>query len=475
MPGMDRVHVNSVVTLLRYQGGMTKEAAQLLMSVSATWAGFTITLECGEDVPFVAGEGNVHVVLCGSADFMEFVIRSPTGLVRPPPLTPQDPVFSSSLLRAISGGASLSGFEFSCTVFPEADRELAMPLPAAAKPEALTIAHGIWSFVVSKVPAVVLADHTDKDSMGNTNLGSMFKVTSLLMAQGALCKYILCVINAFQLVFLSEQHIVYVGSGIGKTAWLLSTLAQLDLSVYAFERFLPNYEFSAQTLLKVRNHPKVHNLKVVSLVYSVYKYSFKAALSLGDISEMKSARGVQGFVRYWGPQNGGCNDQSKGEYSALLKVFLASTSLRWFLDTYLTAGNITDLLGKDSSEMQQLKDKWYCFKLSGCAQDNSHFPILVWVKKQQFWQQEELEDGLFHTMQASMFTEPVTIAEEVTLTGKRNSTRKPVGIELHCTKTHGCAFVSKHKKVLSNHEKSCRPKPTDLLCKTQGCTFATTH
>ena len=72
-------------------------------------------------------------------------------------------------------------------------------------------------------------------------------------------------------MFLSEQNIVYVGSGIGKTAWLLSTLAQLDLSVFAFERYAPNYEFSAKTLREIRSHTKVHNLKVVSLIYSVYK------------------------------------------------------------------------------------------------------------------------------------------------------------------------------------------------------------
>ena len=72
-------------------------------------------------------------------------------------------------------------------------------------------------------------------------------------------------------MFLSEQNIVYVGSGVGKTAWLLSTLAQLDLNLFAFERYAPNYEFSAKTLREIRNHERVHNLKVVSLIYSVYK------------------------------------------------------------------------------------------------------------------------------------------------------------------------------------------------------------
>ncbi len=77
-------------------------------------------------------------------------------------------------------------------------------------------------------------------------------------------------------MFLSDQNIVYVGSGIGKTAWLLSTLAELDLNVYAFERHPNNHDTSAQTLLQVRNHPKVHRLMVASFVYSVlqYKYTF---------------------------------------------------------------------------------------------------------------------------------------------------------------------------------------------------------
>jgi hypothetical protein len=266
---MDRVQIQSVATLLRHQGGMTKEAAQVLMNVAATWAGLKIILECGDDEPLVAGGGNVHIELsCRGVAFKDFDIRTTTGLVRPPPLGPQDPVCSSSLLRAISGGATLSLFEFSRTVFPEKDRELAMPLPAAGKPDALTIAQGIWSTVLKKEPSVKLADHTDKDAMGSTNLGSMFKVASLLMAQGALCKYILCVINEFQLVFLSEQNLVYVGAGIGRTAWLFPLLAQLDLSMYAFERYVPNHDFSARTLQQVRCHEKVHELKVASLVYS---------------------------------------------------------------------------------------------------------------------------------------------------------------------------------------------------------------
>jgi hypothetical protein len=212
---MDRVLVHSIVTLLRQQGAMTKETAQMLIGVAASWAGFKITLDCGEDA-FVVGEGDNHVVLCARANFKEFDIRSPTGLVQPPPLSPQDPVFSSSLLRAISGGASLSSFEFSCTVFPEEDRELAMPLPAAAKPDALTLAHSIWSAVVSKLPELKLADHMEKDSMGNTNLGSMFKVTSLLMAQGALCKYILCVINEFHVCFLACKILCTWGPGLAR-------------------------------------------------------------------------------------------------------------------------------------------------------------------------------------------------------------------------------------------------------------------
>jgi hypothetical protein len=212
---MDRVLVHSIVTLLRQQGDMTKETAQMLIGVAASWAGFKITLECGEDA-FVVGEGDNHVVLCARANFKEFDIRSPTGLVQPPPLSPQDPVFSSSLLRAISGGASLLSFEFSCTVFPEEHRELAMPLPAAAKPDALTLAHSIWSAVVSKLPELKLADHTEKDSMGNTNLGSMFKVTSLLMAQGALCKYILCVINEFHVCFLACKILCTWGPGLAR-------------------------------------------------------------------------------------------------------------------------------------------------------------------------------------------------------------------------------------------------------------------
>ena len=56
-------------------------------------------------------------------------------------------------------------------------------------------------------------------------------------------------------VFLSGQNIVYVGSGIGKTAWLLPTLAQLNLNMFGFERYVPNHDVSGETLDKVRTHP----------------------------------------------------------------------------------------------------------------------------------------------------------------------------------------------------------------------------
>lgn len=66
-------------------------------------------------------------------------------------------------------------------------------------------------------------------------------------------------------VFLSGQNVLYVGSGIGKSAWLLPTLSQRDLNVFAFERYQPNHDVSAQTLLQVRGDERVHNLKVPSL------------------------------------------------------------------------------------------------------------------------------------------------------------------------------------------------------------------
>ena len=185
---------------------------------------------------------------------------------------------------------------------------------------------------------------------------------------------------------------------------------------------------------------------------------------------------MYGFVRYLGPHNGGCTEQNKGEYAALLKVFLASPSLRWFMDTYLTQSNIRDLLGENSPEITQLKKQWYCLRLTGCAQDNSHFPVLVWIKKQRFWKEERLEDGLFLTMKDSMLTAPVLVNNaEDTLRGPWQRQRKPPGIDLYCTKTNGCAFVSKHKKTMEDHVKKCRPKVTQLVCKTQGCKFVTPY
>ena len=61
-------------------------------------------------------------------------------------------------------------------------------------PDALSLVHSIWNKVAQQVPEVALADHTDTDSMGSTNHGSMFKLCNVLLAQGVLRKYRLNVI-----------------------------------------------------------------------------------------------------------------------------------------------------------------------------------------------------------------------------------------------------------------------------------------
>ena len=96
--------------------------------------------------------------------------------------------------------------------------------------------------------------------------------------------------------------------------------------------------------------------------------------------------------------------------------------------------------------------------------------MLVWVKKQEFWQHEALQDGLFLTMKEAMYTTPVLVNEDTPQPqGKRIRLR--AAIELRC-KTPGCAFACKEKKALSKHETSCVPKPADFSCKTPGCTFS---
>jgi len=187
---------------------------------------------------------------------------------------------------------------------------------------------------------------------------------------------------------------------------------------------------------------------------------------------------VNGFIRYWGPQNGGINEKSSAAYRELLKVFLSSASLRWFFDTYLTVANIATLLGSGAPEITKLQIEWYCYRLMGCNQGNSSFPISVWMKKEAYWKDEDLDDGMFKTMADSMDMEPVLVEEfHETPLGPRTSSRKKVPIDLHCKKTNGCEFVTKHPKALKSHEKSCRAKvvapPTDLFCAKQGCGFVT--
>lgn len=195
--------LQSIICLVREKGRLTAPAAQTLAHVAAQWAKIKITIQSGTSV-FVTGSANTaaEVVLRVrhpgelESDFI-FDIVFQYGLQIAPLEAPSDPGCSILLLRAIAGAASLVGFGFPRTVYPGQAAscvDLTMPLLQSVKPDALSLAHSIWNKVAQQVPEVALADHTDTDSMGSTNLGSMFKLCNVLLAQGVLRKYRLNVI-----------------------------------------------------------------------------------------------------------------------------------------------------------------------------------------------------------------------------------------------------------------------------------------
>lgn len=218
---------------------------------------------------------------------------------------------------------------------------------------------------------------------------------------------------------------------------------------------------------------------------------------------MRSARGIHGFIRYWGPANGGINSSSEAAYHTLLKVFLTAGSLRWFMDTFLTVENIKKLLKDDLQLQHQLKTEWYFCKLANCAQENSSFPLMIWMKKAEFWKDEDIEDGVLLTMIQSMECAPVIIEnlaetpgnpsrqlrkkrnltsdnihrKEATpiidLTSGRKSAPSAVTAQtpgtLACA-TQGCVFTTKHKSSLTNHMKACRDLSPVFACPVRGCT-----
>jgi hypothetical protein len=184
---IEKARFASVATVFREKGKLTTEAAQVVVDVASRWAAIKITLQKAQNWPrFGAHDFNIlHV-----PGVTEFDIESSAGLVSAPSLASRDPACSNSLLRAIAGGAALLNWEFPPTVFPELNADISLPLPQSAKPEALILAHSIWARVSTNVPETALGDHTEQDSMGTTNLGTVFKLCSLMLAQGTLCKYI---------------------------------------------------------------------------------------------------------------------------------------------------------------------------------------------------------------------------------------------------------------------------------------------
>ena len=183
----EKARFASVTTVFREKGKLTTEASQMLVDVASHWAGINIKLQFSPTLSVDAREFNI----LHDRGSDEFHIQSSARIISAPSLASRDPACSNSLLRAIAGGAALLNLEFPPTVFPERSADVALPLPQCVKPEALILAQSIWARVSANVPVTALGDHTDLDSMGTTNLGTVFKLCSLLLAQGALCKYIL--------------------------------------------------------------------------------------------------------------------------------------------------------------------------------------------------------------------------------------------------------------------------------------------
>jgi hypothetical protein len=274
LSSIDKASLASASTLFREKGVLTEEAAGTMAKVLAQWANIKISLQWAvSGTVFIANQlcEGTHVFLCrqGVDKFAIKDVSAPSNthsIFCAPQLTSGDPVCSNSLIRAIAGGASLNQIDFPRSVYPEHPMEFSLPLSAACKPDGLARAQKIWAHVEQKLPSLRLGDFTDQDSMGTTNLGTVFKVCSLLLCQGVLRKYVLYFDSmTFQHVFLSNQNVVYVGSGIGKSAWLFSTLAQVDVKMFAFERFPRHHDMSAQALKAIRSDRNVHNLKVSSL------------------------------------------------------------------------------------------------------------------------------------------------------------------------------------------------------------------
>ena len=187
--GIADMEIQSVVTLLRDKGILTRESVGLLVGVIAEWAKFNITLVCdGERLALGSGDGGFTVVLHVHHGYADFEIGTQDGIICAPNMKITDPFCSFNLLRAVAGGASLGAFQFPRSVYPERACTLSLTLPLAAKPPALMEARSIWETTKTKVPSTTLATHTDLDSMGSTNIGTMFKACSLMKAQGNLCR-----------------------------------------------------------------------------------------------------------------------------------------------------------------------------------------------------------------------------------------------------------------------------------------------
>jgi hypothetical protein len=183
--GIDEARIQSIATLLRESGEFTEEANKILVMVVAQWLNIEINLRYTDyNSPNFAAGINLLV-----RESTQFDIMTSFGRVIPPPLASSDPYCSVSIIRAIAGAVCFVACNVPATVYQETNCLLTLIL--TAKPNHLILAQNIWNQVLKDYPQVKLGDHTVDDSMGSINFGTMFKVCSLLKAQGALDKYIL--------------------------------------------------------------------------------------------------------------------------------------------------------------------------------------------------------------------------------------------------------------------------------------------
>jgi hypothetical protein len=119
-----------------------------------------------------------------------------------------------------------------------------------------------WDNIRKNIP-VDLQDHTKKDAMGTTNLGTLFKAILLVLRFGCLTRSCQTIVIISARFWYRGDTLVEVGTGPAKSTTSLGTIAGVDVTIVGFERDERQFECAQTVLMHAREQGMLVKVQLI--------------------------------------------------------------------------------------------------------------------------------------------------------------------------------------------------------------------